>query len=292
MSLLGGSLCLMVNLKNLPVSTKFVYAFGMVCGLCVALGVYTFITFHSIALSSQNVSGSAFPSVVELSKIRGAIDTVRLEDLDILLCQNASCTSAHTAKRQDAIQNLMEAQKRYEPLIAYSGEHEAYQKFTASWAKYLEKSNKGVALMAANNAADGLDTLTADATQALFRTALDDENRDLELNIKYGTESAATMSRKSQRATWINVAMTGFIVVMCALIGRVLTALIAPRIAMGIAALVRRAGKEVQGTDEIGRLGTALNTCVESMRTVLRAVAQGAETLTNSSEEISAKAVQ
>jgi methyl-accepting chemotaxis protein len=288
----------MVNLKNLPVSTKFVYAFGMVCGLCVALGVYTFLTFHSIAVSSQDVSGSALPAVVELSKIRGAIDTVRLEDLDILLCQNASCTSAHTAKRQDALQAMQDAEKRYEPLIAYPGEREVYQKFTASWTKYMEKSNKGVALMAANNAADGLDTLTADATQAQFQTALDDQNKDLDLNIKFGTESADKVTRASQRATWINVAMTCFIVGMCALIGRVLTTLIAPRIAEGIAALERMAAKdfsvhaEVQGTDEIGRLGMALNTCVESMQSVLRAVARGAETLTTSSEEISAKAVQ
>jgi methyl-accepting chemotaxis protein len=288
----------MVNLKNMPVSTKFVYAFGMVCGLCVALGVYTFLTFHSIAVSSHDVSSSALPAVVELSKMRGAIDTVRLEDLDILLCQNAACTAAHTAKRQDALAELEGAQKRYEPLIAYAGEREVYQRFTANWAKYVEKSNKGVALMAANNASDGLDTLTADATQALFHSALDDASKDLDLNIKFGTESADKVTRASQRSTWINVAITTFIVLMCALIGRVLTALIAPRIAKGIALLERMAEKDfsvhadVKGEDEIGRLGTALNTCVESMQTVLRAVAQGAETLTNSSEEISAKAVQ
>jgi methyl-accepting chemotaxis protein len=256
------------------------------------------MTFHSIAQNSQGVSGSALPAVVELSKMLGAIDTVRREDLDILLCQNASCTNQRTGQRQDALQQLQDAQKRYEPLISYPGERESYQKFTASWAKYLEKSNKGVALMVANNAADGLDTMTADSTLALFHSALEDENKDLELNIKYGTESAEKVTKSSKRATWINVAMTGLIVVLCALIGRLLTTLIAPRIAAGITLLERMAEKDfsvhadVQGTDEIGRLGTALNTCVESMQTVLRAVAHGAETLTNSSEEISAKAVQ
>jgi methyl-accepting chemotaxis protein len=288
----------MVNLKNLPVSTKFLYAFGMVCGLCVALGVFTFLTFHSIALGSLDVSGSALPAVVELSKIRGAIDTVRLEDLDILLCQNAGCTNAHLATRRRALEDMQEAQRRYEPLIANAGEREAYQSFTAGWAKYMEKSSKGVALMAANNASDGLDMLTADVTQALFHSAMDDASAALELNIRYGTESANQVTRTTQRATWINVGVTSLIAVLCGLIGRLLTTLIAPRIALGIALLERMAEKdfsvhaEVQGEDEIGRLGTALNTCVESMRTVLRAVAQGADTLTNSSEEISAKAVQ
>ena len=288
----------MLNLKNLPVSTKFMYAFGMVCGLCVLLGAYTFFTFRSIAANSAGVSNLAFPSVVQLSETRGALDSLRREDLDILLCQNAACSSDHSARRQQDLTDLQNALKKYEPLISYPGERELYQKLQMDWGKYLEKSNKGVALLAANNTADGLDTLTSDAAANLFQAALQDVNEDLAMNIKGGTANVNNAARTSERATWINLGVTAFIVVLCAFIGRVLTALIAPRIATGIAALERMADKdfsvhaEVTGTDEIGRLGMALNTCVESMRKVLRAVAQGADTLTNSTTEISAKAAQ
>ena len=288
----------MLNLRNLPVSTKFVYAFGMVCGLCVLLGAYTFLTFHSIATNTAYVSNNAFPSVVELTRMRGAINVVRLEDLDILLCQNAACTQAQMAKRQQALTELEESGQKYEPLITAQKERAAYEKFKADWTKYMAASNKGVAQMAANNAADGLDTLSSDVTVGLFNTALEDQSNDLNINIEDGTASLNNAAGSSQRATWINLGATTFIMVLCGIIGRILTTLIAPRIATGIAALERMAAKdltvhaELIGTDEIGRLGTALNTCVESMRTVLRAVAQGADTLTKSTTDISAKAEQ
>jgi methyl-accepting chemotaxis protein len=288
----------MVNLRNMPVSTKFVYAFGMVCGLCVLLGAYTFLTFHSIATNTLYLSDSAFPSVVELTRMRSAINLVRRDDLDILLCQNATCTTAQMVKRQKGLSDLDEAATKYEPLIASAAERATYEKFKVDWAKYVAASNKGVALMAANNAADGLDVLSSDATVGMFNTALDDQNNNLDLNIQEGTSSLNNAARSSQRATWINLGVTTFIMVLCGIIGRILTTLIAPRIATGIAALERMAEKdltvhaELVGTDEIGRLGTALNTCVESMRTVLRAVAQGADTLARSTTDISAKAEQ
>jgi methyl-accepting chemotaxis protein len=46
------------------------------------------------------------------------------------------------------------------------------------------------------------------------------------------------------------------------------------------------------GSDEIGRLSAALNTSVASMRGVLQSVAQGAETLSAATAEISARAVE
>jgi methyl-accepting chemotaxis protein len=49
---------------------------------------------------------------------------------------------------------------------------------------------------------------------------------------------------------------------------------------------------EVTGTDEIGRLGEAMNNCVETMRTVLREVGRGADTLSAGTTQITARAVQ
>ena len=46
------------------------------------------------------------------------------------------------------------------------------------------------------------------------------------------------------------------------------------------------------GADEIGRVGEALNTSVAAIRTVLQSVAQGADTLSAATTEISARAVQ
>ena len=40
-------------LRNLPVSRKFIFAFGIVCGLSLVFGTYTFMTFRSIAAKTS-----------------------------------------------------------------------------------------------------------------------------------------------------------------------------------------------------------------------------------------------
>src|ERR1019366_4295969 len=90
----------MSAIRNLPVSRKFFYAFGIVCSLCVVLGAYSFITFRTIAGKSVDVSDNAFPAVVALADMRGVINSVRREDLELLLCQTAACSTGHRANRQ------------------------------------------------------------------------------------------------------------------------------------------------------------------------------------------------
>jgi methyl-accepting chemotaxis protein len=78
----------------------------------------------------------------------------------------------------------------------------------------------------------------------------------------------------------------------------VLTRLIAPPLRAATAALERLAEKDLTvrveelGSDEIGRLSVALNTSVASIRGVMQSFAQGAETLSAATTEISTRAVQ
>jgi methyl-accepting chemotaxis protein len=87
-------------LLNVPISRKFAFAFSIVCGLCVLLGIYTFCALRSITTMNQKVSAKSFPSVVHLTDARAAINSVRREDLDLLLCRAAACKELHTARRQ------------------------------------------------------------------------------------------------------------------------------------------------------------------------------------------------
>jgi methyl-accepting chemotaxis protein len=161
----------MAWLRNLPISRKFTLAFGIVCGLCVLLGAYTFTTFHTTAKNSVDVSDNAFPSVLTLTAIRGAVNTVRREDLDLLLCQTPACFAEHNTKRQKNIDEYQAAIKRYESQISYPGERELYQRFTTELARYLEISTRANALLAASKVGDALDLATADATVDSFHEA-------------------------------------------------------------------------------------------------------------------------
>jgi methyl-accepting chemotaxis protein len=97
---------------------------------------------------------------------------------------------------------------------------------------------------------------------------------------------------------WIDIGVTLFIALLCAVIGMVLTSVTAPRIVRATTALEKLAEKNltahlnVTGSDEIGRLGEALNRTVASMNSVLRSVAEGADTLSAATTEISARSVQ
>jgi methyl-accepting chemotaxis protein len=289
---------LMSAIRNLPIARKFTYAFGIVCGLCILLGVYTFMTFRGIATKSVDVSESSFPSVLVLSDIRGFANVIRREDLDLLLCATPECSVDHNAKREKDISDFQTAVKLYEPMVTYPGERELYQKFSASVAQYLEISNRAGELLKANKAGEALELQTSPSTLATFNGVVAGISDDLALNAKFGTEETRAVASASARAVWINAGMTGLIVLLCAGVGIILTRLIAPRIGVVTAALERVAAKDltavviVTGTDEIGRLGDALNTSVASMRSVLLSVAQGADTLSAATTEMSARSVQ
>src|ERR1039458_5695055 len=234
----------MAWLKNLPVARKFSYAFGVVCGLCILLGAYTFITFRSIAKSSMDVSDSAFSTVLDLTSIQGAANRVRREDLDLLLCQTPACSTEHNTKRQKNIDAYQAALKLYEPMISYPGERDLYQKFTAAFARYLDTSNRTGALLTAGKAGDALDLATADTTVDSFHGASAAFDDDLSLNAKLGTEESKAVSQSSDRAIWVSSGATLLIVFLCALTGFILTRLIAPPLQAAAAALKRVADKD------------------------------------------------
>jgi methyl-accepting chemotaxis protein len=285
-------------LKNLPVSRKFLYAFGIVCVLCILMGGYDSLTFRGISTKSVDVADNSFPSVLALAAIRGGANTVRREDLELLLCQTAACTNDHGAKRQKGVEQYQTNLKLYEPMVSYPGERELYQKLSASFTQYLDASNRANALLAQSKTGDALDLLTADATMGSFTTATTAMEDDLDLNAKYGVEESKAVAGSSTSATWIGLGLTVLIVGLCAGIGIVLTRLIAPPLQAATAALERVAEKDLtvfvdeSGTDEMGRLAVALNTSLAAMRKVMIAVAQGAETLSAATVEISARSVE
>ncbi len=285
-------------LRNLPISQKFNFAFGLVCALCIVLGVYTFLAFRDIGAKSLDVSGNDFPAVIHLADMRGALNEIRRYDLDMLLCQTPACSAEHRASRQKAYDDYKSAAAAYEPLIRNPHDREVLQEVSEAFSKYEEDSNRGVGLIASGKMGDALDLIMSDGAKGKMSAAIASTNQIMEESVKTGMENAQSTTSASSRATWVNVSFTLAIALMCALIGVLLTRVIAPRIAEATAALECVAAKDltvsitVAGSDELGRLGEALNTSVSSMRAVLQSVAQGAETLSAATTEISAKSVQ
>ncbi|MGA2168495.1 MAG: methyl-accepting chemotaxis protein [Terracidiphilus sp.] len=287
----------MSMLRNLPISRKFNFAFGIVCGLCILLGAYAFVTFRGIGSDTASVSGSSLPSLIHIGEIRTDVNVERREVLEMMLCQTPACKADHSAKRQKAIAQYQDALKAMEPLII-PGERGHYEKFMESIKAYQDASDRGINLLAAGKTGDALDLLSSDAVAASLAEALGAADNGFQGYANLGMEKSSTATTASSRSTWINAGVTLLIVLLCALTGTMLTRLIVPPLQAATAALERMAEKDLtvymdeSGADEIGRLATALNTSVASMRSVLQSVAHAADTLSAATTEISARSVQ
>ena len=285
-------------LRDLPVSRKFLYAFGLVCGLCIALGIYTVLSFHAVRAHSADVSENAFPSVIQLSKAASGMHQIRRQDLFLLLCQTPDCTSHHLSLRQQGLDQYHAAIGQYAAMISYPGEREAYQKLGDSFAAYMQTSDKGVQQIKSGDMASALDTLGSDSLAEQFQVALDAVDADSKLNAENGMSSAKSATGLATSATWIDVLMTLFIVGLCALTGIILTREIAPRLAVLKDALESMANKDLTprvrstGNDEIGQLSSAFDRGLDAIAAVLAAVAKGADSVASTTTEISARSVQ
>jgi methyl-accepting chemotaxis protein len=288
----------MSAIRNIPIGRKFTLAFGLVCALCIGLGIFTFVTFRDILKKTGDVSENAVPSIVLLSDMRGALYTLRLQDLELLLCQSPACIAEHSALRQKALEAYQVADQAYSPLVDAGEEHGLYQGATSAMGAYKETSDRGLSLLAAGKVGDALDMMSNQNTVAMFSKAMGDLSNLRAFNKQEAETSAGLAEKASGRATWINAAMTLLIVALAGLIGAGLTKVIAPRITRAMGALQKMAAKDltarlnVSGSDEIGQLGGALNQSVDALSEVVRLVAQSAETLSAATTEISARSVQ
>ena len=285
-------------LRNLPISRKFTFAFGAVCCLCILSGTFSFITFRSISEKCADVSEISFPVLVHLSDMRSAMIQYRREDLNVLLCPTPACATQHIAKLQKALSVFKEASAAYEPLIRTPHDRSVFQDISGAFTAYQEDSNQAVALVAAGKTGDALDLLQSEASMGKVNTAIASAYQATEESAKSGTAEATDSTSASNRAIRVSVGASLVIVILCAIIGVVLTREIAPRLntlknaVEAMAAKDLTAGVPVTGTDEIGRLGEAIDNTIDSMRIVFKAFAQGADTLSSAAAEISTAAVQ
>jgi methyl-accepting chemotaxis protein len=284
--------------RNLPISRKFLYAFGLVCILCTLLGVFSYVTLSGIAKRNSELSAVSFPAVTNLADVRAGTNTLRRADLALLLCKTPECAESYKAKREKGLVQHNDAAKAYEAVISSPQQQELSRKLASTFAQYKATSDRGIALLESGKAADALSMLMSESSISLFDEAMASANDALSFEAKSGAQNAAGATSSGTLALWINMGATALIILLCALIGNTLTRLIAPRLAIVMAALERMAAKdltvdvETSGTDEIGRVGDSINACARSLSGTLESVAQAAETLSAATTEISTRAVQ
>jgi len=284
-------------LRNLPISRRFTLAFGVVCFLCILLGTYSFLTFRSIAEKSAEVSGEHIPSLIHIANIRSYVNVERRETLEMLLCQTPACTADHSAKRQNAVASYQEDLRAMESFLIPE-EREHYQTLVESIKVYQDASDRGIGLLTAGKTGDALDLLSSDAVTTPLGKALLATDNGSAIHATMAAEESQGATASSRRAILVDTGATLLIVLLCALVGVVLTREIAPRLLKFKQTLEDMAAKDFSknvkatSTDEIGQIANAVNTTIDSIRSVLQSVALAADTLSAATTEIGAAAVQ
>lgn len=290
----------MPAIRNMAIGRKFAIAFGLVCMLSVLLGIETLHTLRAISMENRELSQDDLPSVLRLAEARDHFSTIGREDIELLVCRTLQCVTDHLSRRAQAIEAFQTALNSYAPLINNPEEKQLFASLHAAFNQYmyLETSDREAALYSSGRYAKAPREQVSQPSRAAFEATMAAVNRLSEFNVAEGVSTATSTTRASLRATWVEMIATLLSVSLSALVGVVLTRMIAPRVVQGTAMVERLAAKDltaymrVTGADEIGRLAVALNRCGETFRSVLREVGRGADTLTAATAEIATRASQ
>jgi len=284
-------------IRNQPISRKIACSFGIVCALCLALGTYSAVAFLGIAQKSSSYRGTSLPALIHIARIRVDVNAERRESLEMALCPTTRCAATHAVKRQAAIAGYQNALLAVDPIVIPQARPH-YEAFVTAIRQYQNRSDQGIALLNAGKSREAADALSSKDLNDALEQALEAADLGFQAHASLGTEIVTAVSRASTLAAAANIASTFLILLMCAMVGVILTRVIAPRVRRGVACLEQLASKdmtlnvEITGTDELGHLGEGLNKLAATMRTVLQSVAHGAQTLSAATSEISARATQ
>jgi methyl-accepting chemotaxis protein len=285
----------MPALRDLRISRKFGYAFGAVCLLTALLGLSALLGFFKVGNSVGVIANNSMPSIKVLGDIRYAVATIRRTDALLLLCDSDACTQRLVPKRKSYISAYDTAMEKYAPMISSPAERELYGAIRQNAATYIALSDQAKELTAAGKATDASHLLLLGDAVKAYNAAVDAVEADVALNNQNGAEEGARTIQLVHTLLIAISSVMAVMVILCAVVGRVLTRLIVPPLLTATTALEQLADKdltaqvEVGSSDEVGRLSAAINTSVGAMREVLRALTNGAETLSSAAEELSVR---
>ncbi|MGD0098385.1 MAG: methyl-accepting chemotaxis protein [Terracidiphilus sp.] len=285
-------------LRDLSIAKKLCLSFGGVCLFCALLGAGALIGYFKVSGSVDEIVNNSMASIKVLGDVRYAVATIRRTDSLLLLCTTDECTKRLRLKRQSYIEIYNTAIDKYGPMVSHPGEKELYGTIRDDAKAYIEISNQSRRLAEDGKPAEASKLLLEGSAIKLYNAAADAVEADVALNNRMGSEkgqSTIALTRRLQQITGVLIVLA---VSLCAAVGLILSRSIVPAVVAVTNALEQVAERnltvsvEATGKDEIGRLSTALNSTVESMRRVLQSVAQNADSVSSAAAELSIQSEQ
>jgi methyl-accepting chemotaxis protein len=286
------------SLQDLKLSRKFGVGFASVCALCVILGISALVGFIRISAEVSDLVSNTIPSMKALGDVRYAIASVRRGDALAATCTDAACVETYRKRHEQFLKQYNDAMAVYEPMVSYPGEKELFESFRNGMRTYMEGSAQIFSLLDGGQRDEVVKVLNDKALRASYQAASDAAEQDMALNMRYGSEHGASVIQAAHWQVLLAAILMAVAIVLCVVVGVVITKLIVPPLEKVTEALERIAAKDLTvevesaGSDEVGRLAVALNETARSMRAMLANVAKAAETLSSAAEELSVRSTE
>jgi methyl-accepting chemotaxis protein len=278
--------------RNLPVSRKFLLSFGIVCLLCSVLGAIALAGMSRINHSTTELATVALPSAQNLAKMASAMQVYRRADMGILACDAADCTDYYVNNRRKTAAAFDAAVTAYLAADTGADERALVEQVKADFLRYRDASDQTIIALQAGKLAEA-SKQTVGANALIFRQTDGNMSKALDMNTKASQERCVQAEATYKSIRLLVVLLIGLTVLLSAVIGWLLTQAIAvplvdaTEVLERVAACDLTASVTVTGTDEIGRMASALNTAVSAMRGLLMTMQEGVETIGSAAVELS-----
>jgi methyl-accepting chemotaxis protein len=293
----------MPMLRDLPLSRKFNTAFGAICLLCLLQGGVVLTGLYKADRLTRDLTERTLPASQAMTEVLDQIQLTRRIEYAALLCVggDAVCLNKYHDMRVTSLEKYQTARTRFESYITAQEEKEQLQTTANEFDNYLRKTDVIMRENAASGQKDKDMAALGKEEQLLlgdFNVVLNKATAMSSLYNLQSTQNSKQMNAANLVLRCLAAGIMALVTILSIIIGIVLTHLIASPILEATEALEQLAEKNLtvsvkaRGKDEIGRLSTALNATVASMRGVLQLVAQGAETLSAAAVELSVRSAQ
>jgi methyl-accepting chemotaxis protein len=284
-------------LRDMRIGKKLILFFGTISALAVGIGVLSLIMLSKVSQTTVTINTKWLPGVRLLDHMHSEHSRMERATLNHALCTTSACRTGFETSYQEAKGRLDEGFQQFQKLTSSNSEKDLLTNLDQLVLAYDDASAKAIAVSSSG------------ADQATVQEALRKSRETYEAAYATGDEVVAMYNKGAGDATQGAIAIAGLarvlvsitsllVLVLAGAATMLLSKVIVLRLLKGIAAIERLAAKDmtvnitVTGADEMGHLGQAINTCAASMRAVLQSVAQGADTLSSATTQISGRAVR
>ena len=272
---------------NLRIGAKLLGALSAVLVFTALVGALAIVQLDRVSAGAQQLAGGALPRVRLLSGIRATVLEVRELQYAHMLSDSEDDQRVLKTQIGALAARVAETRKRYEALVASADERAAYEAFGRDWDAY-QRDNERVLSLTGDFGAKAM----GGDYRKLFDAMSENLGRILKLNDRDADALAAGTNATAAQTRVVICAA----VVLAVVLGLALAVVMARRIARSLAAAAQSARNVARGdltraipaggTDEVGRLLSALDEMQGGLRELVSTVRSGVESVASASSEI------